>query len=70
MRRREGGIVRDGGRRQLRPGPEAGGKSPVVAVAAPRVQHAHPTAWRSKPRFSRTLQRRPRAGGGIEGASS
>ena len=43
MRRREGGIVRDGGRRQLRPGPEAGRDDPpVVAVAAQRVQHAHP----------------------------
>jgi len=44
MRRRDSGIVRDGGRRQLRPGPEAGVSPPVVAVAALRVQHAHPTS--------------------------
>ena len=43
MRRRECGIVRDGGRRQLRLSPEPWAKSPVAsAVAALRVQYAHP----------------------------
>ena len=43
MRRREGGIVRDGGADNCALLPEAGEIPPVVAVAAQRVQHADPT---------------------------
>ena len=56
MRRREGGIVRDGGRQQLRPGPEAGGLNPSGGGGG-RATGANTHTQRARRPKSRSCQR-------------